>query len=86
MPAEQIAQAAVMFHADLVVLTATLATQLTEAAQAVAMIRKSSGSVKILVGGAAFEDAPSAWQTIGADGFSSDLEGAVAAGHALVQS
>jgi len=42
------------------------------------------GSVKILVGGRALNVAPALWQTVGADGFARDAEGAVVAAALLV--
>jgi MerR family transcriptional regulator, light-induced transcriptional regulator len=84
MPADQLARAVPMFDANLVILSATLATQLGDAAQAIEAIRHSSDTAKILVGGSAFDDAPDAWRRIKADAYAPTLEDAVATGSALV--
>jgi methanogenic corrinoid protein MtbC1 len=83
-PASEIANAAVSQDVDLVVLSATLATQLKELEHAIAMIRAAGARARILAGGLAFADAPALWRQLGADGYASDLDAAVAAGERLV--
>lgn len=83
MPSDQLAHAAAMFEADLVILSATLATQLSETGSAIAAIRASSPHAKILVGGAAFEDAPLSWRQVGADAYAARIDDAVATAAAL---
>jgi methanogenic corrinoid protein MtbC1 len=69
-PVPEIAIAVQYFNADLVVLAATLATQIKSPQASIAALRAASGTnVKILVGGPAFAEAPDLWRTLGADGF-----------------
>jgi methanogenic corrinoid protein MtbC1 len=84
-PAAEIARAAEIFDADLVVLNATLTTQLKPLGDAIETIRSIAPARRILVGGLAFEDAPSLWKQLGADGFAATITDAVAAGTRLVE-
>lgn len=83
-PAEEIARAAEIFGADLVVLNATLTTQLKPLGEAIQTIRTVAPARRILVGGLAFEGLPELWRQLGADAYASTIGGAVAAGSALV--
>ncbi len=62
------------YSADVVSLTGTLSTQVTDAAEAIRMIRQNcERPVKILVGGALFDEAPEVAAAIGADAYTPDL-------------
>jgi MerR family transcriptional regulator, light-induced transcriptional regulator len=84
-PSEQLARAVAMLDPDLVMLTATLATQLNDVWKAIRQIREASESVRVLVGGAAFEGGRELWRQMGADGYAATIADAVATGNALVE-
>lgn len=72
------------FEADLLMLGATLATHVPRVEQAIAAIRdRCERPVKIVVGGAAFDEAPDLWKRIGADAYSATLDGAIEIGATL---
>jgi methanogenic corrinoid protein MtbC1 len=72
------------FQADLLLLGATLSTQLPRVQQTIAAARASSeGSVKIIVGGAAFDEASELWKKVGADGYAARVDEAVSLGTRL---
>jgi methanogenic corrinoid protein MtbC1 len=83
-PAAEIARAAEIFDADLVVLNATLTTQLKPLGDAIATIRSIAPARRILVGGLAFDDVPNLWKQVGADAYAARIEDAVGVGTALV--
>jgi methanogenic corrinoid protein MtbC1 len=83
-PGEEIARAAQAYRADVVVLNATLTTQLRTLGDSIVLIRRIAPAAKILIGGLAFEDAPGLWRQLGADGYASRMEDAVSTGAALV--
>lgn len=85
-PAAEIARAADIFAADLVVLNATLTTQLKALGEAIDTIRSIAPTRPILVGGLAFEGVPDLWKQLGADGYAATVTDGVAAGTALVES
>ncbi len=67
------------YNADVVSLTATLSTQVSDAAETIRMIRQNcERPVKILVGGALFDEAPEVAAEIGADAYTPDLAAALA--------
>ena len=77
-PANEMAAAVQYFDADVLVLSATLAVQLERVADSIEAIRRlENRSVKIMVGGLAFRDAPDIWRQLGADGYAEDAPGAV---------
>jgi methanogenic corrinoid protein MtbC1 len=84
-PAEDLGRAAETFDVELVVLNATLSTQLKPLGEAIETIRRLAPRRKILVGGLAFGGLPDLWQQLGADAHAPTIEGAVAVGAALVQ-
>ena len=84
-PAAELAQAAATFDVDLVVLSATLATQLKPLGEAIETIRSLAPQRKILVGGLAFDGLPQLWKQLGADAYAPAIETAVALGDALVE-
>jgi len=83
-PAAEIARAGEIFDADLLVLNATLTTQLKPLGDAIATIRSIAPARRILVGGLAFDDLPNLWKQVGADAYAASIEDAVAVGTALV--
>ena len=80
-PSDEIQMAVSYFDADLLVLSATLATQLKAVTEAIEGVRPSG--TPVLVGGLAFEDAPTTWQTVGAHAFASTAGEAVELGTRL---
>ena len=84
-PAAEMAAAVQYFDADLVVVSAALSVQLPKVADAITALRRIEGrQVRIMVGGLAFNDAPGLWRKLGADGYATDAESAVARGNELV--
>lgn len=84
MPTAEIATAARSLNARLVVLAATLTTQIAALSAAIEGIRQVSGGAKILVGGLALEGSPELWKQLGADEYAPDVESAVEIGARLV--
>jgi methanogenic corrinoid protein MtbC1 len=82
-PAEEIARAAAAYEVELVVLNATLATQLHALGEAIRAIRRLAPRCKVLVGGLAFEGLPDLWRQLGADGHAPTIDAAVALGATL---
>jgi methanogenic corrinoid protein MtbC1 len=84
-PAQDLAAAIQYFDGDLLVLSATLATQLERIADSIEAVRRLEGrSVKVMVGGLAFRDTPQLWQDLGADGYAEDARQAVGLAARLV--
>lgn len=84
MPVQDLPTALAYFEADLLLLTATLSTQLPRARQTIRAIReRCERPVKILVGGAAFDEAPEVWRKVGADGYGANLGEALEVGARL---
>jgi methanogenic corrinoid protein MtbC1 len=83
-PSTEIARAAELFDADLVVLNATLTTQLKPVGEAIETIRSLAPTRRILVGGLAFDGMPGLWKQLGADAYAPTIAGAVALGEGLV--
>lgn len=82
-PAEEIARAAAAFAVELVVMNATLTTQLHALGDAILTIRRLAPRCKVLVGGLAFEGLPDLWRRLGADAHAPTIDAAVALGEAL---
>lgn len=75
------------YSADLLMLGATLGTHIPRVEQAIAAIReRCERPVRILVGGAAFDEAPDVWSRIGSDGYAADIDAALSLGARLVGS
>lgn len=84
-PAEDVATGVVYFEADLVALSATLATHLKALGQTVDAIRAvPECETRVLVGGGALAEAPDVWRRLGADGYTSSAAAAVSEGGRLV--
>ncbi len=70
---------------DLLLLSATLTTQLSTLGAAISKIRQIVGDdTKILVGGLALEDSPDLWAQLGADAYAADIRSAIATGRSLL--
>jgi len=73
------------FEVDLLMLGATLATHVPRVEQAIRSIReRCERPVRVVVGGAAFDEASDLWQRIGSDGYAPTVDQAVAVGARLV--
>lgn len=84
-PSTEIRDSIGLFEADMVVISATLMTQVRAVRLAVRMIRESShGEVKVILAGRAFDEAPWLWRTFGADGYASSPEHAIEIGEGLL--
>ncbi len=84
-PTEDLPKVLEYFQADLLLLGATMSTQLPTVKQTIAAVRdRTERKVTVIVGGAAFEDAPELWRKLGADGYASRIDEAVALGGRLV--
>lgn len=84
MPTSDIAKSAHSFDAKLIVLSATLTTQINTLAVVIDAVRQESSESKILVGGLALEGVPELWQRLGADGYAPNIDSAVSVGLRLV--
>jgi methanogenic corrinoid protein MtbC1 len=86
-PAEEIARSVEVFDADVIVLSAVLDVHIKAVQRAIMLVRGLEGrKIKIIVGGAAFENAPELWRKIGADGYSPRVEDAEPLACRLTQS
>lgn len=84
-PTAELAAALQYFDGDLLVLSAALSVQLPKLAEAIAAVRRLEGrTVRVMVGGLAFSDAPEIWRKLGADGYAPDALSAVRLGAELV--
>ena len=85
-PIEDLAQAVEFFHADLVAISVSLATQLPTMQEAIAAIRAGGrgGIVKILVGGRGIRGNGETALSLGADGFAANVMEALTRGRELV--
>ncbi|MGD8339851.1 MAG: cobalamin-dependent protein [Gammaproteobacteria bacterium] len=83
-PSNEIAHAAQAFEADLLLLSATLTTQISTLGDAISRIREVAGETRILIGGLALEDTPELWSQLGADAYAPDVRSAVEVGEKLL--
>jgi len=67
LPPNEIAGSADYFDVDVVVLSATIATQVDAVTRTIDSLRRTAVHPGIIVGGAVFESAPDLWQHVGAD-------------------
>ena len=73
------------FEADLLLLGASLSTQVPKVQQTILAVReRCERDIKIIVGGAAFDEAPSVWEKVGSDAYAPTLDQAVSVGGRLV--
>jgi methanogenic corrinoid protein MtbC1 len=73
------------FEADLLMIGATLATHVPRVEQAVRAIReRCERKVAVVVGGAAFDEAPHLWQKVGGDAYAPTIDKALDVGARLV--
>jgi methanogenic corrinoid protein MtbC1 len=74
------------FNADLLILSATLDVQLPQVKDTIQEIRqRCEKSIKVMVGGYAFDQAPDMAKTIGADAYTTSVIAAVEAGIKLAE-
>ena len=84
-PADDLPSMLNYFQADLLLLGATLTTQLPRVQQTIQHVRANSDKPpKIIVGGSAFDDSESTWRAIGADAYAGRVDEAVTIGARLV--
>jgi methanogenic corrinoid protein MtbC1 len=73
------------FEADLLMLGATLGTQIPRVGQAIRSIReRCERPVRVIVGGAAFDEAADLWEKVGSDGYAPTVDRALEVGARLV--
>ena len=73
------------FEADVVLLSLALSSQLPALRRAIAEIRATAGTgVKIMVGGNGLNGAPDLWRELGADGYATTADEALAVADELV--
>lgn len=84
MPTPDIAQAIQSFTPSLVVLSATLTTQISELANAIERIKQLADPPPVLVGGLALEDSDGLWKQLGADAYAPTVASALTIGSELV--
>jgi methanogenic corrinoid protein MtbC1 len=83
-PIQDLVEVVDFFNADILLLGATLSTQLSAAGKAIKAVREQcSDKVKIVVGGHAFDESPSLWEQVGADAYGGSVEEALEAGKRL---
>jgi len=82
-PARDIGTFAASTSVDVVLLNATLTTQLKALAETVAAVRALAPSSKILVGGLAFDGLPELWREVKADAYAPSIDVAVDEGARL---
>ena len=84
-PMQDIPTMLTFFEADLLMLGATLATHIPRVEQAIRSIReRCERPVRVVVGGAAFDEAPDLWERIGSDGYAPTIDRALELGARLV--
>lgn len=83
-PRDEIANAARDFEVPLVLLNATLSTQLKELGSTITRIRSVAPDAKILIGGLALQSSPGLWKKFDADAFAPDAVSALQVGQSLL--
>ncbi len=85
-PATSVVQAVVAQRANVLAISATIAYHVRHVEDLIRLVRAAPGcaQVKILVGGAPFNQMPGLWQSIGADGHSADASGVVELAERLI--
>lgn len=73
------------FQGDLLLLGAAMSTHIPRVQQTIRGVRENAERpVKVVVGGAAFDEASAVWKTVGADGYAGRVDEAVSLGARLV--
>ncbi len=85
-PQESIVRSVAELKPHLVAISATMTFHVSRVAELIRALRADKGgeTLRILVGGYAFNLAPDLWRTLGADGYAPDAEGALAVAERLV--
>jgi methanogenic corrinoid protein MtbC1 len=84
-PQEDLLSMLDVFAADVLLLGVTLAPQLPRAGETIRAVRERfERRVQIIVGGAAFDEAPVLWKALGADGYAASLASVESLGARLV--
>jgi methanogenic corrinoid protein MtbC1 len=86
MPTSEVSQATRSYEPDLVVLSATLTTQIASLAEAIDGIKQYPDAPPVMVGGLALDDSDELWQQLGADAYAADVASAVDIGSSLASS
>ncbi len=83
-PHDAVVAALVAQRAELLAVSATIASHVNDVARLIAAVRAhpACGAVKILAGGHAFNRLPGLWREVGADGWGADAQQALAAADA----
>ncbi len=80
-PPQEIAQAAEIFDASLLLVSAALCTQIRTVRETIQAVRNlPENECKIMVGGMAFAEVPELWRKLGADGYAATASEALALG------
>ena len=74
LPAGEIAAAAEHFNVDIVVLAATIATQVEAVRNTISVLHEDSADRPVIVGGGAFRVSPELWREIGASALSPGID------------
>lgn len=74
LPADEIAAAAEHFNADIVILSATIATQVQAVRNTIAVLKENFADRPVIVGGGAFSVSPELWREIGASALSHGID------------
>ncbi|MES9930882.1 MAG: cobalamin-dependent protein [Candidatus Thiodiazotropha sp. 6PDIVS] len=79
-PDESVIDVLIQHDADILAISATIAVRLNAVADLIQAVRENpaSATIKIMVGGAAFNADPRLWKRLGADGWASDPDEAIA--------
>jgi methanogenic corrinoid protein MtbC1 len=86
-PTADIVQAVEDFQCDLLLLSASMSTQLKTVRDVITKVRQGTRvDCKVLIGGSAFDDCPEIWQQLGADGFATAATDALEQATRLLQS
>jgi methanogenic corrinoid protein MtbC1 len=84
-PMRDVPSVLTFFEADLLLLGAMLSTHIQKVAETIRIVRdRCDRDVKIIVGGAAFDEAPELWRKMNSDGYADSIDGAVKLGAQLL--
>lgn len=83
-PAREVSEGISVFGADVMIISASMPTQLRTLRSSIATLREMHPRVKVLVGGRVFKEDPGLGEEMGADACAIDPEGAVALAGKLV--